>query len=483
MTTFATAPERLAGAQRGPAPTAPERNNTEHTRQDATLGNQQFMRTLLRLTQRLACCQSQTQAAVLAADEIRRFLGAQQVAIGFSTNFVGHCRLTAVSGVTRLDSKSEMAKLYEAALDEAVSRGETRLQSSVEGINPVCQPIARPLNANTVITGVLRRHDGSIHGSWIIFLERALDSETAKLPQVTDFFSHLSPEFELIRRANSGMTARIVDAGRSLISGWTGRASLFAILAVFLIMLLPWPYTISCECDLQPVMRRYVAAPFDGTLEKTLVSPGDVVEQGDLLATLDGREIRWELAGLEAEQRQAEKQRDAAMASRKVAESQIARLEMERTQLKKQILEKRAENLEIRSPVSGIVVGGDLEKVEGAPLEVGQTMFEIAPLQQMVIEIAVSEREIAHVTPGMSTSVRLDAYPSRRATATVMAIHPRTETRDGKTVFIAEALLENDSKLLRPGMKGRAVIKGKMHLLGWNLFHRAWESTALRFGW
>lgn len=483
MTTLASASERQGEMPLGHAFPSPRSNSGEHSGREAMNAPQQFMRTLLRLTQQLASCHNTTQAAVLAADELRRFLNAQQVAIGFSDRLIGLCRLTAVSGVTRLDSKSEMAKVYESVLDEAASRGETRLQSSATGISPVCRPITRQLNSKTVITGVLRRQDGSLQGTWIVFLEDELQPESATLSQVDEFFSHLAPEFELIRRATSGVLARTIDAVRSLISGWTGRASMLAILAVCLGMLLPWPYTISCECDLQPVMRRYVAAPFDTTLEKTLVAPGDVVKQGDLLATLDGREIRWELAGLEAEQRQAEKQRDAAMASRKVAESQIARLEMERAQLKKQILEKRAENLEIRSPVSGIVVGGDLEKVEGAPLEIGQTMFEIAPLQQMIIEIAIPEREIAHVHPGMSTTVRLDAFPSRRAAASILAIHPRTETRDGKTVFIAEALLENTSELLRPGMKGCAVIRGNMHLLGWNLFHRAWESTALRFGW
>ena len=171
-----------------------------------------------------------------------------------------------------------------------------------------------------------------------------------------------------------------------------------------LVLCLPLKYRVGCDCQIQPVVRRFVAAPYDGKLEKTLVEPGDEVSENQLLAQLDGRELRWELAGLEAELNRAEKSRDAAMAIDEMAEAQQAGLEVERTQLKMQLLQNRLENLEVRSPLAGIVISGDLKKTEGAPLSVGQVMFEVSPLDRMIVEVEIPEREILHVEAGAKSS-------------------------------------------------------------------------------
>ncbi|MBC8868089.1 MAG: efflux RND transporter periplasmic adaptor subunit [Planctomycetes bacterium] len=230
-------------------------------------------------------------------------------------------------------------------------------------------------------------------------------------------------------------------------------------------------------------MRRYVAAPFDGTLESTFASPGDVLSQGDLLARMDAREMQWELDGLLAEYHRVSKKRDSAMANAQVAEAQLAKLEMDRIELRTQLLEHRIRHLEIRSPIDGIVVRGDLEKAEGAPLTVGQSLFEIAPLGEMVVEIAVPEDEIQYVVPGSRVVLRLDAYPGSKWDATVSKIHPRSEMWDERNVFIAECIIQDSRGVLRPGMKGRAKITGPRRPLAWNLFHRPYEKLAQMWGW
>ena len=129
------------------------------------------------------------------------------------------------------------------------------------------------------------------------------------------------------------------------------------------------------------------------------------------------------------------------------------------------------------------MISGDLEKAEGAPLTTGQSLFEIAPLDKMIVEVAVVEDEIAHVSPGMPVVIRLDAYPGQSWKATLQRIHPRSEIRDNESVFIAELTLTNPQGLLRPGMNGRAKITGKRHPLAWNLFHRPWEYLLQSLGW
>ena len=113
----------------------------------------------------------------------------------------------------------------------------------------------------------------------------------------------------------------------------------------------------------------------------------------------------------------------------------------------------------------------------------GQTLFEIAPLDRMIVEIAVPEPDIAHVAPGLPIQVAMDAYPGRTWQATLERIHPRSEIKDHDHVFIGEIALDNPYALLRPGMQGRAKITAARHPLGWNLFHKPWEQLVIWLGW
>ena len=229
--------------------------------------------------------------------------------------------------------------------------------------------------------------------------------------------------------------------------------------------------------------RRYIVAPYDGTLEKSQVRPGSEVSQGDLLARMDGREIHWELAGLRADRNQASKKRDTALAAQQFAEAQMVKLEMERLELKIRLLEHRENHLVIKSPINGIVITGDLERAEGAPLSIGQTLFEIAPLSEMIVEVAIPEEDIAYVLEELLVEVELGAYPSREWKGRLLQLHPRSEIRESKSVFVAEVRLDNPEGLLRPGMKGRATILGSRRCLGWVLFHKPWESLVAFFRW
>jgi RND family efflux transporter MFP subunit len=270
-------------------------------------------------------------------------------------------------------------------------------------------------------------------------------------------------------------------------AGWftSRRGQLLGLLAVAALAALavPSPYHIDCDCQIQPVTRRFVVAPYDGTLEKCLVSPGDVVQAGEILARMDEREIRWELAGLRADQARAEKERDAAMASHRTSSAQLADLEMRRVELQIELLEHRLENLAIRSPIAGMVVAGDLQKAEGAPLTIGQSLFEVAPLERMMIEVLIPEQEIAHTQVGMAVNVTLDAFSGDVIEGTLERIHPQAELRDSQSVFVAETELENAHQRLRPGMNGSAQVIGHRHPLGWILFHKPWSRLRRALVW
>lgn len=284
-----------------------------------------------------------------------------------------------------------------------------------------------------------------------------------------------------ITDARASWWARLKRLSSDAISGRGLKLAAITAFVTAAVLAIPMPYQPKCECRLAPSLRRFVAAPFDATLKNVHVKPGDVVTVGDVMAQLDDREINWELAGIEAEINQATKRRNAALASANLAEAQIAEFDSNRLNARRDLLESRQGKLDIEATLAGIVVDGDLSRAEGMPLEIGQTLFEVAPLDSFVCEIHVPEFDIHDVIEGQRVGVTLDAQPGEELSGIVQRIRPQAETWDDAVGFVVEVELPNESGLLRSGMTGDARITTGTYPLARNLFHRAYGQW--RRGW
>jgi biotin carboxyl carrier protein len=442
---------------------------------------------LIELVAKIEDAHSLPHAAFIAANQLQNYLNCKRVALGLIKGDQHQCHLQALSGVSRFDKRSAYVLSVEAALDEAILRNDVTVWSEAHDNDPHAakahQGLCSEADCTCVISAPLRTVDDRIVGAWLLMDDGQLAESTTIESLLRAGSRTVASSLALVDEARCGLLRRM---SRSLYghlrSKWL-KATLIASVVLAAVMCLPLRYKLKCDATVEPVTRRFVAAPFESTLEKTLVKPGDLVDEGATLALLDGRELRMELAGLEAELKQASKQRDTAMAARKTAEAQIARLEMENLELKIRVLRHRSEQLRIESPTDGIVVSGDLERVEGAPLKVGQTMFEIAPLNNMIVEVAVPESEIGHVRNEMEVHAKIEAYPGHTWSGKINRIHPRSEIREQESVFVAEVELQDSAGLLRPGMHGEARIMADRRAWGWILFHRAWHSLQFKLGW
>jgi hypothetical protein len=253
--------------------------------------------------------------------------------------------------------------------------------------------------------------------------------------------------------------------------------------AMLMLMMVPMPLRVKCDCLVEPKHRRFISVPYEGRLQRAFAEPGEVVTKGQLLARMDGRDIQFEISGLVAERQKAGKDRDTALAAFDTAEAQMAGLEAKRLQLQIDVLQERLDNLEIRSPVDGIVMGGDPRKLEGARLSMGETLLEVGPMDQMVVELEIPDEDISHVEELQPVRYRLSAMPWKTFEGPITLIHPRSESRRNENVFVAEVELDNEDRLIRPGMYGRAKIRTAYHPLGWNLFHKAWDGLVTWAAW
>lgn len=258
----------------------------------------------------------------------------------------------------------------------------------------------------------------------------------------------------------------------------------FAVIAALLMLaMLPVPYRATCRAVMQPMEQRIIAAPFDSTLLDCYVEPGDEVKRDDLLLALDGRPLQLELEALKADLSRAKKQQSSALALGKIAESQLAELESHQLQKRIELFEDRSARLEVRSPIDGVVVSGDLARSVGTPLEIGKPLLEIAPLERMLVEVEIPEEEIHYVSAGDRVRVRLDASIQKAIEGELRRVFPQTEIRHERNVFVGRWEMGNPEGWLRPGMQGKAVVYGPRRPLAWPWVRRLHEAGLRAIGW
>lgn len=420
--------------------------------------------------------------AAIAARLLADALPASQVWVTWRDDG-GRCRLLADRGD---QPNHDQTRLIESAAEESAFRGGLTLWPSTGNKNRhalmAVEQFAHSVSASALVAAPLIDGRGNNRGAIIgVSLDGPLGPTAAALLDAV--VQPLATKLDAIARMEPGRLESLIRGAAGSLSGDRKKWAILTMVVLIAVLLIPLKYRIGGSFELQPVQRRFIAAPFDGPLQKSLVRPGDLVSEGDLLATFNPREIDYELAGVRADLSRADQEKKGLIAEHDFAGSKIAALETERLRLQTQLLEYRRENLEIRSPLAGVVVSGDWKQSEGAPLSRGETMFEIAPLGEFVVEIALDERDFAHAGKGMPVRFYVHSLPERRFNGTIERIHPRAELRDHDNVFIAEVKISDPENVLRPGMRGRASIYGDRHPLGWNLFHKAYHSLRSALAW
>ncbi|MFK8115285.1 MAG: efflux RND transporter periplasmic adaptor subunit [Rubripirellula sp.] len=263
-----------------------------------------------------------------------------------------------------------------------------------------------------------------------------------------------------------------------------GKLSL-SMAGIVLCVLALWPvhYRVASTAKVETTHQRIVSAPFEATLLKSNVRPGDQVAAGDVLFTLDGRPLRLEREGVDAEIQQAAKEHNVALATGRIADAQQASLRKKQLTRRHDLISDRLGRLEVASPIAGVIVNGDLERFEGSTLDQGQTLIEVAPMDKMILEVEIPECEIGYVSAGATTRVKIDAIGGRSMELPLQSVFPRSELRDDRNVFIARTELDNTDQKLRPGMRGEAITYGPIRPWIWSWGRTAFERVLWWIGY
>lgn len=212
-------------------------------------------------------------------------------------------------------------------------------------------------------------------------------------------------------------------------------------------------YRVTANATLEGAIRRTIAAPYKGYIKEAFARAGDTVPEGKIICTLDERDLRLEKSSLQGQQNQLLKQHQEAMALRDRAKLNIIGAQLDQVIAQINLTGNRLARSNIRAPFDGILVSGDLSQKLGSAVEQGDPLFEIAPLKDYRLILQVNETEIADVTVGQEGKLVLPSLPGVFH-FTVEKITPITIAMEGKNCFRVEAMLDQGSDKLRPGMEG-----------------------------
>src|SRR5690606_41857025 len=207
----------------------------------------------------------------------------------------------------------------------------------------------------------------------------------------------------------------------------------------------------------EPIRVIAVNSQLAGALLSVEVQEGGAVAENAVLARIDDRELRAQLASAEAAYQVASAtyERSQRLWERQVitaAEYERDRAAFAAAEAQVQQLRTRAGYATIRAPVTGIVT----EKlVEAGDIVGNQTrLFTIADVSTMVVRVQVSELDVVLVRPGDAVDVQLDAFPGRMLAGRVRHVLPEADPAS-RLVPVEVAITGADAQLARPGFLAR----------------------------
>ena len=223
-------------------------------------------------------------------------------------------------------------------------------------------------------------------------------------------------------------------------------------------------------------MQRAIAAPFEGYVFEARVRPGDIVRKGALLARLDDRDLQLERLKSASRREQLLKQYREALANHERAQIRVIGSQVEQAEAELSIAEEKLARILLVAPFDGVVVSGDLSQKLGAPVQRGDVLFEIAPLEDYRVVLKVDERDIRDVRIGDHGELLLTSMPNDRLPMRVARVTPVSTAEEGRNFFRVEAQLERGAERLRPGMEGvgKVVVGDRKLIWIWTRYLMDW---------
>ncbi|MFT7371947.1 MAG: multidrug resistance efflux pump [Oleiphilaceae bacterium] len=313
--------------------------------------------------------------------------------------------------------------------------------------------------------------------------DKITHAETAsqRLETLKTLAEMLGPLMLLHQNSSRTITEHIVQRAQDGLNRVTqGRLGKYPIIISFALMLvltgfMQNNFRVAAEATLEGRIQRAVVAPFDAYIENAFARAGEHVQKGDVIAQLDDQSLILEKQGWLSQREEYKKQYRNELATMNHAKARIVKAQIAQSEAQIAIAEGRLQKAKLVSPLSGIIIEGDLSRSLGAPVKQGQVLFEVAPLNEYRVLLKIHERDIAYLKKGQQGTLLLTAYPNEVIPLMIENVAVVYEQEGDYTWYRTEASIasEHMSKtiLLRPGMEGLGKIAVGQKSYAWIWFH------------
>jgi membrane fusion protein (multidrug efflux system) len=177
-----------------------------------------------------------------------------------------------------------------------------------------------------------------------------------------------------------------------------------------------------------------VIAKVEGEIREVLVEEGDEVEEGQVLARLDGDRLRLELnessARLRKMQRDFERNKDLREQGL-LSEGDYEKLQydLESLQASYNLASLELDYTQIRAPITGIVSERYIKL--GNTIRVGDPLYRVTSFDPLVAYLHVPEREYQQIAADQPVAIDIDALGDAEILATVTRVGPIVDPATG----------------------------------------------------
>lgn len=390
----------------------------------------------------------------------------ERVSLGFLAG--KYVQLKAMNHTEDFSRKMKVIQNIESAMEECLDQNIEIVSPAPDEVTYIrrsADELSKQDGPESVVSLPLRRNGEAVG---VLTLERAVDK-----PFSID-------EIETIRLACELCTARvnnlyeydrwfgatIAAKARNFLANflgpqhtWAKVAAILCFAAILFLIFAKGEFRAKSPFVLEAIQQQVVPAPFDGYIKSVEVDVGqEVGAGGSVLGSLDTAELRLQLAAAKAEKNGYLKQASAAMRDNETAQAQIANANADKAQARIDLLNYQISQANLVSPISGIVVKGDLKRQIGAPVRTGDILFEVCPLESLRAELMVPEDLIFDIQTGQEGRLATASYPGKPIKFVVERINPIAEVVNQRNVFKVRVRLVETYPWMRPGMEGVAKV-------------------------
>ena len=428
----------------------------------------------------LASCfeqQGYHQGLMRMVAELTREFNCERVA--FAEKHGHHCKVVALSNSADFDQRSNLVRRIADAMDEAVEQDRPILYPDVGSklIQRAHHKLHRKHDADSLITIPLAS-SGKVFGAITLIGNRSSSLDRKTLDICQQIMSLLTPFLELKRDQERGLLARLFDGlGRGLgaLFGIRHLKAKLVIIAIAALLgaasLVETDFRITANAVLEGEVQRVVAAPISGYLLSSAVRAGDTIRRGEVMASLNDSELRLELARLNGGLQKSRREYREAQSARDLVGVRVIKEQINQITAQIELIEQQLDSIHLTAPFDGVVIEGDLSQSLGSPVERGQTLFKIAPLDDYRIILKVEESKIAYVEPGQEGSLTLSSLSQQSMPIRIERITSVAKAEDGANFFRVEASLPESTGIIRPGMEGIGKINAGQARMVWIWTH------------